>query len=202
MNFLKQTRFLWIFIVVFTAFSIFIGCDDDPKDMTGPAPALGIPPHAGNPTPTPTPAGAWGYIAGHAEVKVTELNRDPDYEKEVIFCLGNPENENWVNVRHRSGGKYQIKGGLDPDTDCVDELHYSQTQCADNGIWTVDWYKDGRVTIASPCGSETLHIPGGKFAFRNIYDGSCGGYIHWNSASKIEVLSIEGESGYATDCNL
>ncbi len=176
------------------------GCDDDDDDATGPD-------NQSEPTATPgpptaTPTGAWGYVSGHARVQVTGLPPVPDNDKEVIFCLGNPDNINWVNVRYRPDSKYQIKGGLDRDSNCVHELHVYDAQCAADGIWIVDWYEDGRVIVISPCGTEEIHIPGGKFAFREIVHGSCGGYIDWDSPASITVLELSGVVGYATECTL
>jgi len=198
MNLAKWTLFFCV-LSIFSAGMIFLaGCDDDDDDMTGPE-------DEATPTPappTPTPSGAWGYVSGYAEVEVSNLQNNPVNDKEVIFCLGNPDNENWVNVRHRVDSKYQIKGGLDPDTPCGDDVHIYDAQCAENGTWTLEWYEGGRVTIKSPCGSETIHIPGGSFAFREIYRESCGGHIPWNSDATVSVLEISGVSGYATDCSL
>ncbi len=194
---------IMISCMLFTVFLFMPGCGREDDEITGPD--SNTPTPAATPTkapPTPTPGGAWGYVSGHAEVKVTELPPQPDVEKEVIFCLGNPDNENWVNVRYRSDRKFQLKGGLDPETECNDEVHIFNAQCADNGLWIVDWYEGGQVTIKSPCGQETIHIPGGQFAFRNVYQGSCGGYIPWSSSAKVEVIKISGKVGYASGCSL
>ena len=183
--------------ILFILLIIFYSCDfdDKVKPTSEPTPTA-------VPTVTPTPTGPWGYTSGRAEVEVSNLPENPYREKEVIFCLGNPDNENWVNVRHRSGNKFQLKGGLDPESRCVDDVHYNFIQPAGNGTWIVEWDENGNVTVTSPAGGvEQLHIEGGKYAFRGIYKGSCGGYIPYSSPAEVTVISIEGNVGYPTDCS-
>ena len=164
-----------------------------------------VPTPTPTPIPTATPVGAEGYVTGYARVEISNLPPRPHNEKEIIFCLGNTRNENWVNVRHRSrnGSTYQLKGGLAPYTWCGDEVNYWHTQPACNGIWEVWWNGyTGEVRVLSPCnGEETIRIPGGRFAFDYIGEGgSCGGYIRTDSPARVRVLEMSGEWGYSIPC--
>jgi len=198
MNIGKPLFFLGLCILAVAGLALLPGCSSD--DPTAPDPEPTATPTPAPPTATPT--GAWGFTSGSAVVEVSGLTPDPINEKEVIFCLGNPDNENWVNVRHRGGSRFQLKGGLDPDTPCNEEVHVHDSQCADNGIWNVTWTEDGHITIQSPCGTESIHIHGGKYAFRSIVGESCGGFIDMSSPSAVKVLSLDGSPGYASDCTL
>jgi hypothetical protein len=175
-----------------------IACSNDDDGGSGPE---NTPTPQPTPTITPTPTGAWGYVSGEARVLVSNLPDNPIKEKEVIFCLGNPDNRNWVNVRHRTGNKFQLKGGIDPDTPCVGELHIFDAQPAGNGEWWIEWNEDGIVHVGSPNGRAKIQIEGGTPAFRSVYDGSCGGYITWSSPATVELLEISGKVGYSTGCD-
>lgn len=178
-----------------------ISCDTEDDSITNPE-SESAPTQTPTAAPTPTPEGAWGYIKGEAIIEVSGLPEEPYDDKAVIFCLGNPDNSNWMNVRHRTGNRFQMKGGLDPNSPCVDEVHIHSAPSAANGEWRISWNQNGRIFIESPEGSSTIEIPGGRPAFRNIYDGSCGGYIHHSSPAVIEIKSFTGTVGYAQDCYL
>lgn len=209
---MKKVGLLFLLLSVFVlglagcAFLCNIGvesaCDEvEPTNTQGPPivqPNTPTPPQA-----TPTPPVGWGFVAGHAEVMVSGLPDEPGQEKEVIFCLGNPDNTNWVNIRYRTGGKYQLKGGLEPDTYCGAEWIIFDAKPAGNGVWDVTWDVEGRVTVVSPLGgTESIFIEGGDYSFRSVYRGSCGGYIPWSSEADISIISLSGDVGFATECSL
>lgn len=144
----------WIFGVLYFAGCIafkcfFIGCEkaDDPLNPDDRTPTPG-----NTPTPFQSPtrnrpgSSMWGYINGSALVEVSGLEYNPYNEKESIFHLYHPTTQAWLNVRHRSGGKFQIKGALDSWYGCSDDVHYEYIQPGGNGVWRIEWEQHGDTT--------------------------------------------------------
>lgn len=193
-----------LILTLVSLLSLFLltGCDDDdptsPEDKYTPTPMPSPTPIP----PTPTPNGSWGFVGGHAKILVEGLPDNPVTEKESIFCFHQPDTGAWMNVRHRSGNKFQIKGALDDEYGCGDEWHiYSAVEAA-NGEWLVDWDETGRITVVSPVGtSETLVMTNGLAAWREIRDGYCdNNNLPYSSPSTITVLEFTGVTGTPQNC--
>ncbi len=146
----------------------------------------------------------WGYVNGRARVEVSGLSYDPDEEKESIFHLHHPMTGAWLNIRHRSGNKFQAKGALNWDYGCHDEVNYWDMQSAGNGVWVLDWNQQGNTTevkITSPTnGVSVLHFVGGTAAWREVRPGSGDARIPLHSPATIKVLEIGGTIGDAVEC--
>lgn len=194
--------------MVLIASVFFIGCEesDDPisPDERTPTPGDTPTPYL-TPTPVPTPDNVmWGYINGTAQVEVSGLGQDPINDKESIFHLYHPTTQAWLNVRHREDDKFQLKGALDGDYGCHDEIHVNNIQPAGDGIWLVQWEQLGnttRVVIRSPKGGVSeLNFVGGAAAWREIRHGSGDARIPHSSPASINVLSMQGTIGDAVYC--
>ncbi|MBN1879205.1 hypothetical protein JW823_03765 [bacterium] len=188
-------------VICFAALLFLIGCDDD--DPVGPE---NTPTPTQTPTVTPTPQSSmWGFTSGRARVEVSNLTPDPIYEKESIFCLEHPTTGAWLNVRHRAGDKYQMKGALNRDYGCHGEVNYWDSQSAGNGIWLVEWEQQGlttRTTITSPTGgTETVYMEGGAAAWRIVRHGSADVNIPAASPATVTILEVTGTPGDAIECN-
>lgn len=187
-------------ILCFAALLLIMGCDDD--DPVGPK---DTPTPTATPTVTPTPqSNMWGFTSGSARIEVSNLPAEPVEQKESIFCLQHPTTGAWMNVRHRDGDTYQMKGAMDDAYGCHGEVNYYDRQPAGNGIWTVNWEQTGlttRVTIVSPKGgTETVYMEGGAAAWRTIRHGSADVNIPAASPATVTVLEITGTVGEAIWC--
>ena len=207
---MSRTKFCGLCVLLFGLISIvfFMGCEktDDPLSPDDRTPTPGnTPTPYQSPTPEPTPESSmWGYISGSALVEVSGLEHDPYNEKESIFHLYHPTTQALLNVRHRSGGKYQLKGALDSWYGCADDVHYEFIQPGGNGIWRLDWEQVGnmtRVVVVSPHGgTEVVHLHGGAAAWREIRYGSGDARLPMGSPASINVISMTGTIGEAVHC--
>ncbi|MGB3975617.1 MAG: hypothetical protein WBM02_05340 [bacterium] len=207
---MKRAGFLGFCILLVALLSsvFFIGCEkaDDPLNPDDRTPTPGnTPTPFQSPTPEPTPGSSmWGYINGSALVEVSGLEYNPYNEKESIFHLYHPTTQAWLNVRHRSGGKFQIKGALDSWYGCSDDVHYEYIQPGGNGVWRIEWEQHGdttQVVVTSPQGgSETVHLRGGAAAWREIRHGSGDARLPMASPASIRVISMTGTIGEAVHC--
>ncbi len=188
-------------VLCFAALLFLMGCDED-DDPVGPE---NTPTPSFTPTPTPTPqSNMWGFTSGRARLEISNLPAEPVEEKESIFCLEHPTTGAWLNIRHRSGDRYQMKGAMTQEYGCHGEINVNYAEPAGNGIWTIEWEQTGlttRTTITSPKGgTETVYMEGGAAAWRIIRHGSADYRIPASSPATVTVLELTGTAGDAIEC--
>jgi hypothetical protein len=197
-----------LFVLVLISSVFLIGCEesDDPVSPDDQTPTPGDTPTPFlTPTPAPTPDNVmWGYVNGTALVEVSGLGQNPVNDKESIFHLYHPTTRAWMNVRHREGDRFQVKGALDGDYGCHDEVHYNDIQPAGNGIWELQWEQLGnttRVVVRSPNGGVSeVNFVGGVAAWREIRHGSGDARLPIHSPASINIVRMTGTIGEAAHC--